>query len=90
MYDEFISKGWQSSEIHIFVKPSRMTDVDRGLCDTLEKIGKAHIDIKGICILYHLHVFFNRGLNTSLTNLIRIRCSALDTKTKGRSSAIYI
>merc|ERR1719412_116553 len=29
MYDEFISRGWQSSEIIIFVKPSRMTDVDR-------------------------------------------------------------
>jgi hypothetical protein len=45
MYDEFISLGWQSSEIHIFVKPSRMTDVDRGLCDSLEKIGKAYIDM---------------------------------------------
>ena len=44
MYDDFINKGWQSSEIHIFVKPSRMTDVDRGLCDSLEKIGK-HIMI---------------------------------------------
>ena len=39
MYDEFINKGWPSSEIHIFVKPSRMSETDRELCDSLEKIG---------------------------------------------------
>jgi len=42
VYDEFISKGWQSSEIHIFVKPSGMTEADRELCDSLEKIGVLH------------------------------------------------
>ena len=39
MYDEFINKGWPCSEIHIFVKPSRMSETDRELCDSLEKIG---------------------------------------------------
>jgi len=42
VYDEFIQKGWQDSEIHIFVKPSRMTEKDRELCDSLEKIGVLH------------------------------------------------
>ena len=72
MYDDFINKGWQSSEIHIFVKPSRMTDVDRGLCDSLEKIGKAYIDMKNIYILWYLLSLFNDKFYSSLTNLILI------------------
>jgi len=42
MYDEFVRKGWPSTEIHIFVKPSRMTEADRELCDSMERIGVLH------------------------------------------------
>ena len=49
MYEEFLNQGWQSSDIHIFVKPSRMTEADRELCESLEKIGKnaSHKSLRG-------------------------------------------
>ena len=46
MYDEFVRKGWPSTEIHIFVKPSRMTEADRELCDSMERIGNIFLHQK--------------------------------------------
>ena len=40
MYDEFVARGWEISDIIIFVKPKGMPPADRELCETLEKIGE--------------------------------------------------